>query len=227
MNKHPTVKMLALSFLLLIGGSLIAEGFDQHIPKGYVYGPIAFSVFVELNLRSHLRQGHQRRQRKEQPIGCWRRAAATRLMLRAPCRYDHGPVSAWLRAARKVSGCSSPSVLRARTKVSYPRSRAVRTHQAWPASQPGFVQPVACRGGRDRQFAGSGPAFVDRVQSPARTRRALSGRTRGCVPCRGCRDGHRRVPAGLGSMCPGQGHEPARTCSHPGTLFKMVHPHVR
>ncbi|RKN50723.1 TerC family protein [Micromonospora endolithica] len=52
-NQHPTVKMLALSFLLLIGASLIAEGLDQHIPKGYVYGPIAFSVFVEfLNLRA-------------------------------------------------------------------------------------------------------------------------------------------------------------------------------
>ncbi|WP_020576927.1 TerC family protein [Actinopolymorpha alba] len=51
-NRHPTVKMLALAFLLLIGGSLVAEGFDQHIPKGYVYGPIAFSIFVEfLNLR--------------------------------------------------------------------------------------------------------------------------------------------------------------------------------
>ncbi|WP_158845474.1 TerC family protein [Saccharothrix deserti] len=51
-NRHPTVKMLALSFLLLIGGSLVAEGFDHHIPKGYVYGPIAFSIFVEfLNLR--------------------------------------------------------------------------------------------------------------------------------------------------------------------------------
>ncbi|GAA1790284.1 TerC family protein [Planosporangium flavigriseum] len=60
-NQHPTVKMLALSFLLLIGGSLIAEGFDQHIPKGYVYGPIAFSIFVEfLNLRVRARQ--QRRQ---------------------------------------------------------------------------------------------------------------------------------------------------------------------
>jgi predicted tellurium resistance membrane protein TerC len=56
-NRHPTVKMLALSFLLLIGGSLIAEGFDQHIPKGYVYGPIAFSVFVEfLNLRMRARR---------------------------------------------------------------------------------------------------------------------------------------------------------------------------
>jgi predicted tellurium resistance membrane protein TerC len=52
-NKHPTVKMLALSFLLLIGLMLLAEGFDQHIPKGYIYFAIAFSVFVEaLNLRS-------------------------------------------------------------------------------------------------------------------------------------------------------------------------------
>ncbi|WP_394620511.1 TerC family protein [Lentzea sp. JNUCC 0626] len=59
-NRHPTVKMLALSFLLLIGGSLIAEGFDQHIPKGYVYGPIAFSVFVEfLNLRMRARRNNK------------------------------------------------------------------------------------------------------------------------------------------------------------------------
>lgn len=51
-QRHPTIKMLALSFLLLIGVTLIAEGFDQHIPKGYVYFPIAFSLFVEmLNLR--------------------------------------------------------------------------------------------------------------------------------------------------------------------------------
>jgi predicted tellurium resistance membrane protein TerC len=52
-NRHPTVKMLALSFLLLIGMSLIAEGFDQHIPKGYIYTAMAFSVLVEmLNLRA-------------------------------------------------------------------------------------------------------------------------------------------------------------------------------
>ncbi len=51
-NKHPTVKMLALSFLLLIGVSLLAEGLDQHIPKGYVYFAMAFSVLVEmLNLK--------------------------------------------------------------------------------------------------------------------------------------------------------------------------------
>ena len=51
-QRHPTVKMLALSFLLLIGVTLIAESFDQHIPKGYVYFAMAFSVFFEmLNLR--------------------------------------------------------------------------------------------------------------------------------------------------------------------------------
>ncbi len=51
-NKHPTVKMLALSFLLLIGVSLLAEGFDQHIPKGYIYFAMAFSILVEmLNLK--------------------------------------------------------------------------------------------------------------------------------------------------------------------------------
>jgi len=56
-HRHPTVKMLALSFLLLIGVSLIAEGFGQHIPKGYIYFAMAFSVFVEmLNLKIH-RQG--------------------------------------------------------------------------------------------------------------------------------------------------------------------------
>jgi len=51
-EKHPTVKMLALAFLILIGVSLIAEGLGQHIPKGYIYFAMAFSVFVEmLNLK--------------------------------------------------------------------------------------------------------------------------------------------------------------------------------
>jgi len=51
-HKHPTVKMLALSFLLLIGMSLILEGFDHHIPKGYIYFAMGFSVFVEMiNIR--------------------------------------------------------------------------------------------------------------------------------------------------------------------------------
>ena len=51
-QKHPTVKVLALSFLLLIGMSLVGEGLGQHIPKGYVYFAMGFSVFVEMiNLR--------------------------------------------------------------------------------------------------------------------------------------------------------------------------------
>jgi predicted tellurium resistance membrane protein TerC len=51
-HRHPTVKMLALSFLLLIGMSLLLEGFGQHIPKGYIYFAMGFSVFVEMiNLR--------------------------------------------------------------------------------------------------------------------------------------------------------------------------------
>lgn len=51
-DKHPTIKMLALSFLLMIGFTLIADGFDYHIPKGYIYFSMAFSIFVEtLNLK--------------------------------------------------------------------------------------------------------------------------------------------------------------------------------
>ena len=51
-NRHPTVKVLALSFLLLIGISLVGEGLGMHIPKGYIYFAMGFSVFVELiNLR--------------------------------------------------------------------------------------------------------------------------------------------------------------------------------
>lgn len=53
-DAHPTIKMLALSFLLMIGFTLIVEGFHQHIPKGYIYFAMGFSVFVEmLNLRMH------------------------------------------------------------------------------------------------------------------------------------------------------------------------------
>jgi len=62
-HRHPTVKMLALSFLLLIGLSLLLEGFGQHIPKGYVYFAMGFSVFVEtinLKLRSKTTPVHLR-----------------------------------------------------------------------------------------------------------------------------------------------------------------------
>ena len=57
-ERHPTVKMLALAFLLMIGVVLIADGFGQHIPKGYIYSSMAFSLFVEmLNLRARSKKG--------------------------------------------------------------------------------------------------------------------------------------------------------------------------
>ena len=57
MTEHPTLKMLALSFLLLIGMSLVADGMGQHIPKGYIYFAMGFSIFVEaLNLRVTAKQ---------------------------------------------------------------------------------------------------------------------------------------------------------------------------
>jgi predicted tellurium resistance membrane protein TerC len=58
-EKHPTIKMLALSFLVMIGVTLIAEGFKFHIPRGYIYFAMAFSVTVEmLNMRVRKRAAH-------------------------------------------------------------------------------------------------------------------------------------------------------------------------
>jgi predicted tellurium resistance membrane protein TerC len=57
-DEHPTLKMLALSFLIMVGAALIAEGFDVHVPKGYIYFAMTFSVVVEaLNLRLRSKQG--------------------------------------------------------------------------------------------------------------------------------------------------------------------------
>lgn len=65
-NRHPTVKMLALAFLLLIGFSLVVEGIHQHIPKGYIYFAMGFSVLVEfLNLRLKARQADPVQLRKQ------------------------------------------------------------------------------------------------------------------------------------------------------------------
>lgn len=56
-DSHPTIKILALSFLILVGVTLIGDGFDMHVPKGYIYFAMAFSVMVEmLNLRMRKKQ---------------------------------------------------------------------------------------------------------------------------------------------------------------------------
>jgi predicted tellurium resistance membrane protein TerC len=70
-NRHPTLKMLALSFLLLIGFALLLEGFDHHVPQGYIYFAMGFSVFVELlNIRAR-----RRRQARSHPVELHRRYA--------------------------------------------------------------------------------------------------------------------------------------------------------
>jgi predicted tellurium resistance membrane protein TerC len=70
-NRHPTLKMLALSFLILIGLALLLEGFDQHIPKGYIYFAMGFAVFVEvLNIRTR-----RRREARSHPVELHRRYA--------------------------------------------------------------------------------------------------------------------------------------------------------
>ena len=57
-SDHPTIKMLALSFLVVVGVVLIADGFGHHVPKGYIYFAMAFSVGVEmLNIRLRKRAG--------------------------------------------------------------------------------------------------------------------------------------------------------------------------
>jgi predicted tellurium resistance membrane protein TerC len=67
-ENHPTIKILALSFLLLIGFTLVVEGLHQHIPKGYIYFAMAFSVFVEmLNLKTRKKKVEPIKLRKEIP----------------------------------------------------------------------------------------------------------------------------------------------------------------
>ena len=67
-DRHPTIKMLALSFLILVGVALIAEGWDYHIPKGYIYFAMAFSVGVEmLNIRVRARHREAVKLRKSGP----------------------------------------------------------------------------------------------------------------------------------------------------------------
>ena len=65
-DAHPTIKILALSFLILVGVTLIVEGFDVHVPKGYIYFAMAFSVSVEMiNLRLRKKEAKPIRLRKE------------------------------------------------------------------------------------------------------------------------------------------------------------------
>ena len=68
-ERHPTVKMLALAFLLLVGVALIADGFDLHIPRAYLYFAMAFSGGVEgLNILSKRRERARREREREERL---------------------------------------------------------------------------------------------------------------------------------------------------------------
>ena len=67
-DAHPTIKILALSFLILVGATLMVEAFDVHVPKGYIYFAMAFSVAVEmLNIRMRKKQTKPVKLRKQMP----------------------------------------------------------------------------------------------------------------------------------------------------------------
>jgi predicted tellurium resistance membrane protein TerC len=94
-EEHPTIKILALSFLLLIGFTLIVEGFQLHIPKGYIYFAMGFSILVEmLNLRV--------RQRPAAPVVLRERYTAE--LLPVPVAMESGVRSAGRKSAKRKTG---------------------------------------------------------------------------------------------------------------------------
>ena len=82
-NAHPTVKMLALCFLVLIGSTLVADGFDVHVDKPLIYGPIAFAIAVEALNLSYRKRQLKRAGRQVQPVALHAKYAQA---------IDHGPV---------------------------------------------------------------------------------------------------------------------------------------
>ena len=113
--KHPTTKMLALAFLLLIGVSLVADGLGFHIPKGYIYSAMAFSVVVEaINILVR-----QRRGQRANPV----RAAAAQTL---PRHHEGAPVT-----SAPAAAVATPMPVRPRVKNT-PATRA----QSRPKSAP-------------------------------------------------------------------------------------------
>jgi predicted tellurium resistance membrane protein TerC len=82
-NAHPTVKMLALCFLVLIGSTLVADGFDVHVDKPLIYGPIAFAIVVEALNLTYGRRQRLRRGRTSAPVHLHEKYSEA---------IDHGPV---------------------------------------------------------------------------------------------------------------------------------------
>ena len=144
-QRHPTVKVLALSFLLLIGMSLVGEGLGQHIPKGYIYFAMAFSVFVEminLRVRKHGVPGRSARAVHARsaaltPVGPTRRRTPRRIMSPSV-----------VHAGRRRGAILRP--VDATGKRSITRRAARRRGRSWPPAGPGSNSPPPAPPGRAR-----------------------------------------------------------------------------
>ena len=161
-HEHPSVKILALSFLLLIGVTLIADGFGFHIDKAYIYAAMAFSVFVEaLNLR--------RRQQEQAPGGAATDVRQGRARAGRPPRPPAG-VSGRVRRAASRSPTSGGTHSRG-------VRLGIRPEVAVVVGATGRDQPELARDGADRVDGRrrSKRAVVDLQAAPARPRPARAG----------------------------------------------------
>lgn len=78
-DSHPSIKVLALAFLVMVGMALIGEAFDMHVPKGYIYAAMAFALAVEaINIRARSKHAPSRRQMTARGIGRWTLAPGIR-----------------------------------------------------------------------------------------------------------------------------------------------------
>ena len=110
-DRHPTVKILALSFLLLIGLSLILEGLHRHIPKGYIYFAMGFSLFVEsINLRAGRKRAEKAAALAEEPVRLRKRYTRKKPASQATAKAPAKPRP----AAKKAPAKKAPAKPRGR-----------------------------------------------------------------------------------------------------------------
>jgi len=132
-DRHPTVKMLALSFLLLIGVTLIAEGVGQHISKGHVYFAVAFAVFVEmLNLRGQAVASCVESAVSPKPLRIGTIPAAPNPSPSVPLPVQSVGYNPLARLPRVCHGVCSPAV--SQSHIGTPRTQSLKPPPGSPAS---------------------------------------------------------------------------------------------
>ena len=124
-NKHPTVVILCLGFLMMIGFSLVVEGFGFHIPKGYLYAAIGFSVLVEI-----VNQTMRRNQEKLVTTTDLRYRTASAVLRMLGSKGNGGEGQTEQQTAQRKAGCSGEQ-----DRHQHPR----RLHQVSPGQQQALV----------------------------------------------------------------------------------------